>query len=185
MFMYSHKFFLILSNLIILLTLSACASRAVLVDFDKNTDFEQLKTYYIYSVSHDDQIGAERLVDHAQRLLENKGALIADAEYVDASVEIEHFIEEQEKESRLSIGLGTGSFGRSGSIGVGGSVNLPLSSDAILFAVVRLKVIVKNKVVWQGNQRIEVENGVAESMGLAQTIALSDILAEYPLNKKN
>lgn len=185
MFIFGSKSFLVIfSHLMLVLILTGCASRTALVDFDKNTNFNQLRSFYIYSVSDEDQIGAVRIVDRAQFLFENKGALIAEAEFSDASVEIEHYIEEQENDSRFSIGLGTGSYGRSGSISVGGSVDLPVSNDLIPFAVVILRVIVKDKVVWQGSQRVEVEKGGNQSIGLAQIEALDDILREYPLSKK-
>jgi hypothetical protein len=185
MFTFGSKSFLVIfGHLILLLVLTGCTSRPALVDFDKNTNFNQLRSYYIYSTSDDDQIGAERIVDQAQLLFERKGALIADAEFADARVEIEHFIEELENDSRFTIGLGTGSYGRSGSIGVGGSVDLPVSNGLIPFAVVILRVIVKDKVVWKGSQRIEVKKGGPQSIGLAQVEALDDILRKYPLSKK-
>lgn len=151
MFTFGSKFFLVsVCNLMLMLILSSCASQSALVDFDKNTNFAQLKTYYIYSISDDDQIGAVRIVDQAQRLFEKKGALIVEGEFADARVEIEHFMEEQENDSRFSIGLGTGSYGRSGSIG--GSVDLPISKNLIPYAVLMLRVLVKDNVVWQGSQ---------------------------------
>jgi hypothetical protein len=185
MFTFGSKSFLgIFGHLILVLILSGCASRAALVGFDKNTDFSQLRSFYIYSVSDDDQIGAERIVDRAQLLFESKGALIADGEFVDANVEIEHFIEEQKNGSRFSIGLGSGSYGRSGSIGVGGSVDLPVSNDLIPFAVIAVRVIANEKVVWQGIQRVEVKKGESQGVANAQFEALDDILEEYPLSKK-
>jgi hypothetical protein len=180
----SKSFSFIFGHVMLVLILTGCASRAALVDFDKNTNFNQLRSFYIYSVSDEDQIGAERIVDRAQFLFENKGALIAEGEFFDARVEIEHFIEEQENDSRFSIGLGTGSYGRSGSIGMGGSVDLPISKNLIPFAVVALRVLVQDKVVWQGSQRVEVKTGGDQGIGVAQIEALDDILREYPLSKK-
>jgi len=185
MFTFGSKSILVIfANVMLVLVLSGCASRSALVDLDNNTDFTQLRSFYIYSVSYDDQIGAERMVSRAQLLFEKAGALLADGEFADASVEIEHFIEEQENDSRFSIGLGTGSYSRSGSIGVGGSVDLPVSNDLIPFAVVILKVKVENKVVWQGSQRIEVKKGDSQGIAKAQIEALNDILEEYPLRKE-
>lgn len=185
MFTFGSKLFLVIfGHLMLVLILSGCASRSALVDFDKNTNFNNLRSFYVYSISEEDQIGAARIVDRAQFLFASKGALIAEGEFYDASVEIDHFIEEQENNSRFSIGLGTGSYSRSGSISVGGSVDLPVSNDLIPFAVVILRVIVKDKVVWQGSQRVEVEEGGTQNIGLAQIEALDDILREYPLSKK-
>jgi len=130
MFNFGSKSLLVIfGHLMLVLILSGCASRLALVDFDKNTNFNNIRSFYVYSVIEEGQIGAARIVDRAQFLFASKGALITEGEFYDASVEIDHFIEEQENNSRFSIGLGTGSYKRSGSISVGGSVDLLVSND--------------------------------------------------------
>lgn len=171
---------LVITWVVSCLALSGCANRPAMIDYDKQFDFSQLRSYSVESINPQDQLSANRLIEQTKDILSDKGYLIGDVGYVDGRVEIDHFIEERANDSRFSIGLGTGSYGRSSSIGVGGSVDLPMGADIIPYAVIRVNVLVDNRTVWSAIQSAEIDPDEPNSTSMVQTEIVNDIFAKYP-----
>lgn len=160
--------------------LIGCSSNSVRIDYNSAIDLSKTKTFEVSSVNLEDPISASRLILQTTRILENNGLVPSQEGKVDAIFELDHFMEERPNDSRFSIGLGTGSYGRSGGIGVGGSVDLPLGEDLIPFAVVIVNVIANDTLAWTATHSVEVDPDKSTGFADAQQKALKEIFAKYP-----
>lgn len=92
--------------------------------------------------------------------------------------------QDKPKDSGLSIGLGTGTFGRSGGIGIGTSVGVPLGSDTAKIQTIQIDIVdPKTKtLIWRGSDSYDFDAGGNEK---AQDTAkaVSRILAQFPPTK--
>lgn len=170
----------LISVIFMVLFVVSCTSNSVRVDYNSAIDISELRLFNIISINENDQISADRLIMQTSNIIERNALVTSGPEAADATIELDHFIEERPNDSRFSIGLGTGSYGRSSSIGVGGSVDLPLGEDMISYAVVIVNIVVENRVAWTATHSIEIEAGKATGINDAQLKALEEIFEEYP-----
>lgn len=168
----------------LVLFLASCTSNSVRVDYNSAIDISQLRSFNIVSINSNDQISAERLIMQTSYILDNNGLVTSDIEATDATIELDHFLEERPNDSRFSIGLGTGSYSRSSSVRVGGSIDLPIGEDMIPYAVVIVNVVVEDRVAWTATHSIEVKTGKATGINDAQLKALKEIFEKYPQTAK-
>jgi len=170
----------LLTILLIIACLAGCTSNSVRVDYNSAIDVSKLRSFNIVSINNNDQISADRLIAKTSKILDNNELVTTVSGDADGIIELDHFIEERPNDSRFSIGLGTGSYGRSSSIGVGGSIDLPIGEDMLPYAVVIVNVVVDNRVAWTATHSIEIETDEATGINDAQLKALAEIFEKYP-----
>ncbi|GAC15807.1 DUF4136 domain-containing protein [Aliiglaciecola lipolytica] len=166
-----------------LLVISACSSNNIVMDTDQNTNFTKIKSYSVMSRNTDDTLSAERLISQVSQFLQSNNKLVGDSGFTDAVIELDHYINYRDNDSSFSIGLGTGSFGRSGGVSVGGGVSVPIGSDQIPIAVVSMKVLVEGRLVWSATNSHDFKTDNASSMAKAQQEATSELLQRLPLER--
>ncbi|GAA0860151.1 hypothetical protein [Aliiglaciecola litoralis] len=172
-----------LISIFVVVFTAGCASNSVRIDTDQSTNFAQIKSYAVTSINPQDNLGADRLVNSLTDFLTQNGKLVGDPGFVDATIEIDHYEQQQPNQSRLSIGLGTGSYGRSGGIGVGGSVSVPWGDDMLLYAIVVMKVLVDDRLVWSASNSAEIDTDQPSGTGDAQLKALRGLLDVFPVDR--
>jgi hypothetical protein len=168
---------------LLLFLVTSCSSNSVRLDTDQSTDFSRFKSYAVVSISAD-TLGANRLVSATSEFIEQNGRLVGDREFVDAVIELNHYEERRPNQSRLSIGLGTGSYGRSGGIGVGGAVNVPLGDDMLPYVIVVMKVLVQKRLVWSASNSAAIDKGTNSATANAQLDALQGLLDVFPITRQ-
>ncbi|MEP4890079.1 MAG: DUF4136 domain-containing protein [Aliiglaciecola sp.] len=179
----SSRLTLILSLGLALMFISACSSNNIVMDTDQNTNFGNFKSYSVISKNTEDSLSANRLISQVSQFLEANNKLIGDVGYTDAVVELDHYIDYRDNDSSFSIGLGTGSFGRSGGVSIGGGVSLPIGSDQIPVAVVSMKVLVNDRLVWSATNNHDFKTDNSGSLAKAQSVAIEQLLERFPLSR--
>ncbi len=117
------KYFLLSS---ICLLLISCGS-TVAVDYEKNTDWEQYKTYQFYREmnSNLNELDEKRVVKAIDSTLKIKGFQRTDYN----TYWVAFFVEETLSNSRNTIGVGLGTGGRG--VSVGGGIGIPIGGKVI------------------------------------------------------
>ncbi|GAA6186899.1 DUF4136 domain-containing protein [Aliiglaciecola sp. NS0011-25] len=180
---FSAKFSQIMAMCIGLTFLSACSSNNIVMDTDQNTNFGTFKSYSVISRNVEDSLSANRIITQVSQFLEANNKLIGDLGYTDAVVELDHYIDYRDNDSSFSIGLGTGSYGRSGGVSVGGGVSLPIGSDQIPVAVVSMKVLVNDRLVWSATNSHDFKTDNSASLAKAQRVVVKELLERFPLTR--
>lgn len=163
--------------------LSACSSKPK-NDYDLNYDFSTLHNFaQLTPSSTDDPLSAQRIQVEINTQLRQKG-FVENPTAPDFNVAYALLTQDKPKDSGLSIGLGTGTFGHSGGIGVGTSVDVPIGSDTAKIQTIQIDIIdpKTNKLIWRGSDKYDFDAGGNEK---AQDTAkaVSRILAQFPPKK--
>ena len=171
------------SLLVAVALLSACSSKPK-NDYDLNYDFTALHSFsQLTPKPTDDPLSAQRIQVEINNQLTQKG-FIENTEAPDFNVAYALLTQDKPKDSGLSIGLGTGTFGRSGGIGIGTSVGVPLGSDTAKIQTIQIDIVdPKTKtLIWRGSDSYDFDAGGNEK---AQDTAkaVSRILAQFPPTK--
>jgi hypothetical protein len=166
-----------------LLLLASCATKPK-QDYDVNYDFSVLKTFSQLTVKQtDDPLTADRINDDIKQTLLNQGYLFS-ASNADFVVNYAFITENKEKDSGLSIGLGSGTWGSSGGISLGTSIGIPLGSNTAKTQTIQIDIIdpADKRLIWRGNGQYHFDQGgEVKAQGINQTVAT--ILAQFPPKK--
>ena len=163
-----------------LLLLNACASEPK-TDYDLNVDFSTLKQFSQLDVTHtDDPLSADRITQNIKQILTQKG-FIADAAQPDFLVTYAFKTQDKPKDSGLSIGLGTGTWGNSGGIGIGTSVGVPLGSDTAKIQVIQIDILdpQTQNLIWRGSDSFDFDSG-GQDKAERTSKAVTKILSTFP-----
>ncbi|WP_350431494.1 DUF4136 domain-containing protein [Shewanella sp. H8] len=166
-----------------LVLLTSCATKPK-QDYDVNYDFSVLKTFSQLSVEHtDDPLTADRINDGIKQALVNQGYVFR-ADNADFFVNYAFVTENKEKDSGLSIGLGSGTWGSNGGISLGTSIGIPLGSDTAKTQTIQIDIIdpADKRLIWRGNGQYHFDQGGEDkAKDINKTVAT--ILAQFPPKK--
>jgi len=177
-----------LSAWCLIFLLWGCASRPS-IDYDTAMNFSSLKTYYIVPVEQsDDSIMAQRLAKGIDRALETKGLKsVSEREKADFAVLYHARAVEAPNPTRMSIGVGGGSYGSSGGVGVGGSVGVPVGGSTVTHQSIEIDLVDSktDQAFWRGSDtyKLKINAGALEREAAANE-AIFRILNEFPPGKK-
>jgi len=175
----SPLFAVLLSGLL----LSACAAKPK-SDYDAGYDFSQLSTFIELSpTQNNDPFRSDRIIDAINGALTAKG-FVRDEEHPNFKVTYAFKVADKPKDSGVSIGLGTGTWGSNGGISIGTSVGVPIGSDTAKIQTIQIDVIdtQSNKLIWRGTDKFNFDAGGAEKAeNTANTV--TQILALFPPQK--
>ncbi|WP_299798524.1 DUF4136 domain-containing protein [uncultured Shewanella sp.] len=160
--------------------LSACATTPK-SDYDINYDFNQLNSFTAFSPSQTkDPISAERIKGAISETLMSKG-FVADEADPDFRITYTFKVENKPKDSGVSIGLGTGTWGSSGGISIGTSVGVPIGSNTAKIQTIQIDVIdaQSNKLIWRGTDKFNFDAG-GEDKAEETAKTVTKILALFP-----
>ena len=178
-----------LNSKIVILLMSlltvACASKPR-QDYDTNYDFSQLQQFTTLSPQNiTDPLSARRIESAIEASLTAQG-FTNTTESPQFSVTYSFNVEDKPKNSGISIGLGTGSWGRSGGVSVGTSVGVPLGSDSDKIQLIQIDIIdiASNRLIWRGSDKFDFNNG-GEEKAIETQQTVSKILAQFPPKPKS
>ncbi len=165
------------------LLLSACATKPK-SDYDVGYDFDQLSTFIELSPTQtNDPISSTRIINAIASALTAKG-FVRDEDDPCFKVTYAFKVEDKPKDSGVSIGLGTGTWGSNGGISIGTSVGVPIGSDTAKIQTIQIDVIdtQSNKLIWRGTDKFNFDAGGTEKAeSTANTV--TKILALFPPQK--
>lgn len=168
------------SLLVAVALLSACSSKPK-NDYDLNYDFSALHSFaQLTPQKTDDPLSAQRIQIEISHQLTQKG-FTENTQVPDFNVSYALLTQDKPKDSGLSIGLGTGTFGGSGGIGIGTSVGVPLGSDTAKIQTIQIDIIdPKTKaLIWRGSDSFNFDTG-GDEKAQDTAKAVSRILAQFP-----
>ncbi|MCL1141898.1 DUF4136 domain-containing protein [Shewanella gaetbuli] len=155
-------------------------------DYDVGYDFSQLKSFTIVD-THDaeDPFTSDRVKLDISNALQAQG-FEQKANEGDFSVNFALKTEDKPQDSGLSIGLGTGSWGKHGGVGVGTSVGVPVGSNDEKLQTIQIDIIdpTENRLIWRGTDQYEFQQG-GEKKATKTTETVIKILAQFPPQKSN
>lgn len=171
-------------SLLLAVALSSACSSKPKNDYDLNYDFTALHNFtQLTPSSTDDPLSAQRIQVEINTQLIQKG-FVENPAAPDFNVAYAILTQAKPKDSGLSIGLGTGSYGNSGGIGIGTSVGVPLGSDTAKIQTIQIDIVdhKTNKLIWRGSDTYDFDAGGDEKA--QDTVkAVSRILAQFPPKK--
>lgn len=166
-----------------LLLVASCTTKPK-QDYDVNYDFSALNSFSQLTIEQtDDPLTADRINADIKQTLLNQG-YVYQADNADFIVNYAFVTQDKEKNSGLSIGLGSGTWGSSGGIGLGTSIGIPLGSDTAKTQIIQIDIVdpKDKRLIWRGNGQYHFDQGGEEkAQGINQTVIA--ILAQFPPQK--
>ena len=166
-----------------LFILAACTTKPK-QDYDVNYDFAALKTFSQLTIKQtDDPLTADRINADIKQTLLNQGYAYQ-ADNADFIVNYAFVTQDKEKDSGLSIGLGSGTRGSSGGIGLGTSIGIPLGSDTAKTQMIQIDIVdpKDKRLIWRGNGQYHFDQGGEEKAQEINKTVIA-ILAQFPPKK--
>ncbi|TRX55773.1 DUF4136 domain-containing protein [Thalassomonas sp. M1454] len=178
----------ILLVLTITVTANACTSTSVTVDYDPETNFKQLSSYQMVATKEKnaevDQLTADRIVAAIEAELDKKAINKASS---DAAMQISYYtvLEQREKKSSFSIGIGGSNRSGSSSTGVGLGTTIPLDSNFNVYTQITIDIYQQDKLIWRGYDGFEAEQTISPQEKTQKINELvASILSQFPPAKK-
>ncbi|WP_157582103.1 DUF4136 domain-containing protein [Shewanella woodyi] len=165
------------------LLLTACSSTPK-SDYDIDYDFSQLNTFFEQAPAESsDPLSASRIQTAITGTLLDKG-FRRDEEQADFHVTFGYRIDDKPKDSGLSIGLGTGTWGSGGGVSVGTSVGVPIGSDTAKIQTIQIDILdpLTNRLIWRGTDSFDYDSG-GEQKAAATQATVRKILNQFPPEK--
>jgi hypothetical protein len=177
------KSFNVISVLLSSMLLSACTSTPK-SDYDVDYDFTELRTFQQQvPAQSNDPLSASRIQIAIANTLEEKG-FTQDKNTANFQVTFGYRIDDKPKDSGLSIGLGTGTWGSSGGVSVGTNVGVPIGSSTAKIQTIQIDIIdpVTNRLIWRGSDSFNFDAGGEQKAADTQA-TVSNILSQFPPKK--
>lgn len=170
----------ILSLAVLLLLVSACASRSVLTDYDPNYDFSTINDLRVVTQDHVDISPSS---SHIQTLVVEslqKSGVDVNAE-ANITLRIKSLTEERPNDQAVTIGLGSGSRSGNSSIGIGTSMKIPIGSDMVDYQIIQLDLIENEQVIWTANDSAKIRVRDGKGLHQVQEKLVNRLLESFPL----
>ncbi|MGI2259022.1 DUF4136 domain-containing protein [Shewanella sp. GXUN23E] len=161
------------------LLLAACAGTPPRTDYNVDFNFSKLENFTMLPAPiTDDPISAERISNQISRDLTSKGF----KDYPrapDFLVGFDLATQDKPKDSNVSIGLGTGTWGSNGGISLGTAVDLPTGKDT-KEQIIDIRIYdPSRRLIWRGTDSYDFSSGGDKKAQAAQK-AVANILAQFP-----
>ena len=165
------------------LLLVGCSSKPT-IDYDTGFDFTAAKSFYIIPTKIENEpLMGPRIAAAINSDLVAKGLSAAQSrEQADIAISYNITAEEKPNNSRISIGLGTGGYGRGGGASVGGSVSKPIGSDMLLYNTVHIDMFPgdSDSLIWRSSDSFEIKGVDAQKKSDAAQALVTRILQPFP-----
>ena len=163
------------------LLLTACASNKPQINVDENQNFAQISTFYVQAPAT--QIN-DTLKAHLETtigdVLRAKGLVSETEENADVIVGYLPSTSSKEDGTTLSLGLGTGSYGRSGGISLGSIFNIPVGEQVSLHQTLQIDVVRNGQFIYSASGSVELEKKDSISVQQKLDELVNTLLAQYP-----
>lgn len=163
--------------------LAGCGSKPY-VDYDTGYDFAAAQTFYIIPTEvPNEPFMAQRVAAAIHQDLTLKGLKpVNNRSDADLAITYNVTAEERANTSRVSFGMGTGSYGSSGGASVGTSVSKPVGGDTRLFNTIQIDMFPgdQNTLIWRGSDSFEVKGVDANQKAEAAFKMVARIMTLFP-----
>ena len=169
------------SFLITLLIFVGCNSQKVTVDYDRNVNFNQVKTFRINNTVTTglNDLDQARLFEALEKNFKYRGVLKSENSDVEVSVKPREYVSTNAGPS-VGLGVGTGIFNR---IGGGISVGVPVRTKS-LNQEYTVSMYQNNTMIWEGILNLKMPvNASAQVKQQNMDKGVAKLLANYPPKK--
>ena len=171
----SGLFFLLCTALI-----AGCSSKPQ-VSVDESQNFADIKTFYIQSpLNPINETLANHLSSTITEQLVTKGLTPSEEENADVSVGYLPSTTAKEDGTTLNLGLGTGSFGRSGGISLGSIFSIPVGEQTSLQQGLQIDMVKDGKFIYSASGSVELESKDSISIQKKLDELVIKLLEQYP-----
>jgi hypothetical protein len=166
---------------ILCLGLSGCAASGPTVSLDKSQDFKEIDSFFVKSPLNSVNPTLENsIAQDITSALSEKGLSSTTENLADVVVSFFPYTETKEGGAQLNIGLGTGTFGRSGAIMLGGVLSVPVGEQFSDYQNLQIEVINKSTVIYSASGSIEIESNDVIALQQALNQLVLSLLDSYP-----
>jgi len=167
-----------------MVVVAACSSSKPQINMDETQNFSDIKTFYIQPPLN--PINAT-LANHlssaiTQRLIE-KGLTPSSEEDADIAVGYLPSTTTKEDGTTLNLGLGTGSYGRSGGISLGSIFSIPVGEQTTLQQGLQIDMVKDGTFVYSASGAVELESKDSISIQNKLDELVIKLLEQYPSNR--
>lgn len=169
--------------LVLIGLLAGCASNKPQIKMREETNFAELKTFYVQPPLNSLNPTLERhMASTITAVLQGKG--LTAASDADADIKVGFFPSTQLKEdgTSLNIGLGTGVFGRSGGISLGSVFSVPVGDQVTEYQNLQIEVVEDGEFIYSAAGSVELEASDSITVQQALTELVQSLLAPFPVN---
>lgn len=173
------------------IALVACKNANTNVDYDTDTNFQQFSFYQLMPakptlgaqgavIGPTDEITGQRIAEAITAQLSAKALNLVET---DADVQVSYFttLENREKTSSFSIGIGGGSVSNNSATSVGVGTTIPLDTTINVYTQITIDFHVNDKLVWRGFDGFEAAPDMtATERQVEINTVVANILAKYP-----
>ena len=166
------------------LVLSACSSNKPQVSVDETQNFADIKTFHIPApVKPINATLANHLSSTITQHLIAKGLAPASEDNADITVVYLPSNSTKEDGTTLNLGLGTGSFGRSGGISLGSIFSIPVGEQTTLQQGLQIDMVKDGKFIYSASGVVELESKDSISIQNKLDELAIRLLEQYPPKK--
>ena len=166
--------------------LAGCASNKPQIKMREETNFATLKTFYVQPPLNSVNPTLEQhMASTITTVLQGKGLTAASEE--DADIKVGFFPSSRVEEggSSVSIGLGTGVFGRSGGISLGSIFSVPVGEQVTEYQNLQIEVVQDGEFIYSAAGSAELEASDSITVQQALTTLVETLLEPFPANRAN
>ena len=160
---------------------SACSSNKPQINVDETQNFADIKTFYIQPPLN--PINATLANHLSTAITENliaKGLKPASEEDADIAVGYVPSTSTKEDGTTLNLGLGTGSYGRSGGISLGSIFSIPVGEQTSLQQGLQIDMVKDGKFIYSAAGSTELDGKDSISIQNSLNELVSELLNPYP-----
>ncbi|CAB9494864.1 DUF4136 domain-containing protein [Alteromonas macleodii] len=171
------------SALLLLLSLAlvvGCASKPQ-VSVDDTQNFADIKTFYIQApLNPINETLANHLSSTITERLITKGLTPTTENEADVSVGYLPSTTTKEDGTTLNLGLGTGTFGRSGGISLGSIFSIPVGEQTSFQQGLQIDIVKDGKFIYSASGSVELESKDSISIQNKLDELVTSLLEQYP-----
>ena len=166
--------------------LVGCASNKPQIKMREETNFATLKTFYVQPPLNSFNPTLEQhMASTITTVLQGKGLTVASEDEADIRVGFFPSNRVEEGGSSVSIGLGTGVFGRSGGISLGSIFSVPVGEQVTEYQNLQIEVVQDGEFIYSAAGRAELESSDSITVQQALTELVETLLQPFPANRAN
>lgn len=164
--------------------LAGCASNAPSISVDETQDFQSINSFYVKPALNSVNPTLENSIAQTiANVMTAKGLTEVSQDEADVFIGFFPFVESKDGGSRLNIGLGSGTFGRSGGISIGSVFSIPVGEQFTEYQNLQIDVTKENTFVYSasGSTKIEANDAITVQRALDELV--ESLLDNYPNTK--
>ncbi|BFT29571.1 hypothetical protein D210916BOD24_07470 [Alteromonas sp. D210916BOD_24] len=166
---------------LLVIVLSGCANNKPDVKVDKTQNFAAIQTFYIQApLNPVNSVLQQHLETAISQQLTAKGLIASSPQEADVSVGYFPSNTTKEDGSSFSLGLGTGSYGRSGGVSIGSIFNIPVGEQVSVHQHLQIDIVKDGRFIYSATGSIKLESKDSISIQAKLDELVDKLLEDYP-----